>query len=166
MRISSGDVCEIARISTKTLVRWIEVGMLRSAPAKQGKGQHHNYSRVDVLAVLAGARWRASGASPERVAGVVRFVSGMTLEHLEAEFAAGRTFPVPVEMLGGFELPKPGGILIAPEREGPVAPIMAKLDLAEMWAEVNHKIAKLTSQAAKKPRKRGRLRGTARQQTK
>src|SRR5262249_32894802 len=62
-------------------------------------------------------------------AGVVRYLSGLTQEHLEAEFARGRTFPVPGSMLGSVLIP---GTMIHPPTEG-LSPgakaLMARLGL-------------------------------------
>lgn len=150
--LSSGDIVELTDVPLATLHRWVVGGLLGMDKAgSTGRGVSRTYSQMDALAVAAGVRWAREGAEPERVAAVIRFMALQHLEHLEAEFAAGKTIPVPNVMLQGLELPGTGGNFIAPTREGPVARLMQELDLSRLWKEVKAKIAKLGA-----PRKRGR----------
>src|SRR5437588_55328 len=115
IRLTSGDVCEIADIPPNTLDRWVADGLLDPANSGRGTGRHRVYGLSEALAVAAGIRYRREGAAPDRVAGVVRFLAGLPIDRLEEEFAAGRTFPVPGAMLGEAWLP---GIMIPPPEEG------------------------------------------------
>jgi len=140
-----------------TLDRWVGAGLVDPANAFAGHGRHRRYTLSQCVAVAAGARWRAEGAAPERVAGIIRFLSGLGTEWLEAEIEAGRTFPVPAAMLGASCLP---GVMIEPPSDpsmGPgVAALVRRLDLAPLCREVKEKVARLSKRPANR---RGRNRG-------
>jgi hypothetical protein len=157
MRFSSGDVAEIAGVNVQTVKRWVEAGLLPKTAT--GQGHHRTYTMSDAIAVAAGALYRREGADPGRIQGVVKFLAGRPVEQLEADFAAGRTFPVPAVMLGAdCWLP---GVMIAPPTDSELTPgakrLMQRLDLVVVVAAVKAKTEKL----AARPRKpgRGRKRG-------
>lgn len=155
-KLSSGDVAEIAGIPMNTLDRWVAAGLLGPANSGRGHGTHRRYGLVEALAVATGARYRAAGAGADRVAGVVKFLAGLTLERLEADLEAGRTFPVPAAMLGTDTIP---GLMIEPPSDlAPgAAALMRRLDLVAILKHVKRKIAELSHRPAKKGR--GRRRG-------
>jgi hypothetical protein len=146
--LSSGDVCEIAGVHENNLDRWAAAWLTGRAAGGRGPGRHRRYMLIEVLAVYAGARWRAEGADPYRVAGVVWFVARLALEYMEAEFEQGRTFPVPAVMLAGAELPG-GGVLIDPTKPTDsgtspgVRELMVRLDLRRCWEEVKARAAEV-----------------------
>jgi hypothetical protein len=158
MKMSSGDVCEIAGISMATLDRWVAAGWVGLQNAFEGHGRHRTYTLGQCLAVAAGALYRAAGAAPERVAGVVKLLSDLGIERLEAEMERGRTFPLPAVLPGG-DWP---GLMIEPPCDpsmtsGALA-LMRRLDLAALYEGVQQKIAQLSRRPANK---RGRSRGLA-----
>jgi len=150
--LSSGDVRELTAVAASTLNVWTISGLVGKRHREPcGQGNSRTYSALEALAVAAGVRWMNAGADPERVAGVVRLVASKPLEHLEAEFGQGRTFPVPQVMLRGIALPLPGhGIFVVPEKRSRAARLMHELDLGRLWEELKVKIKNLT------PRRRGR----------
>jgi hypothetical protein len=119
-----------------------------------GRGIQRSYSPLEVIAIAAGIRWMQEGAEPDRVKGIIRFVAGLTAEHMEAAFAEGRTFPVPREMFGEFELPI-GGMLIKPPIDDSMSEgsreLMRRLDLRPLWDKVKSRISNMGE-----PQKRGR----------
>lgn len=157
IRLTSGDVCEIAGVTLSMLDRWAAAWLVGKARGGEGHGFHRTYSPVEALAITAGNRWRMLGADPGRVAGVVRFVGRLSLEQLEAELTAGRTFPVPAVMVGELELPGVGGIMVEPPLNSPgldpqARELMRKLDLGCCWSEVKRKIARLASRPGRRRR--------------
>ena len=151
--LTAGEVCSVSGVASSTLDRWTAAGLLGpdKSGREQGRGHHRTFTAIEALALAAGMRWVKAGADADRVQGVVRFIARQPLEHLEAEFAAGRTFPVPPVMLKGFVVPGAGGIFIKPETKGGAVRLMNDLDLARLWDDVQAKIAKLGN-----PPKRGR----------
>lgn len=154
IKLTTGAVSEISGLPVATLDSWVVSGRVGPACAFEGTGRHREWSLGQTLAVVAGAVYRAEGATPERVAGIVSFLAGLSLEKLEAELEAGRTFPVPGAMMGTNRLP---GMMIPP----PAAPspgvlaLMKRLDLAQLYADVMTKVSQLSKPAGKTGRHRG-----------
>lgn len=153
--LSSGEVCEVTGIHLNNLDRWTSAWLAGRAAAGRGQGHHRRFTMIETLAIYAGARWRAEGADPNRVAGIVYFVARLQLEQLEREFEEGRWFPVPEVMLGEVKLPG-GGILIDPTADdSDVTELMRRLDLRLCWQEVQERVAELRSRQPT-PKKRGK----------
>jgi hypothetical protein len=145
-------------VAAGTLHEWCQSGALGAALAgPRGSGVNREYTVEQVLAVACAVAWQRAGADPFRVASVLRFLAWQPLEHIEAEIAAGRTFPVPQIMLKDeFIMPVPGtGIFIEPQKEGPAARLFAELDLGVIWARVKAAIARLPASRprGRRPRK-------------
>jgi MerR-like DNA binding protein len=160
MKLSSGDVCEIAGIPMNTLDRWVGAGFVGPENAFEGHGRHRTYTLEQCLAVAAAACYRAEGADPNRVAGIIRFVIACGIDWLEKEMAEGRTLPVPGAMLGSILLP---GVMVEPIVNDPSnAPatlaLMRRLDLKAIWEDVKRKVDQLSRRPANK---RGRSRKLA-----
>jgi hypothetical protein len=163
MLLTSGDVCRLTGIALNTLDRWVASGFLSPANKGKGTGRHRIYTLGEAVAVAAGLKYREQGAGPDRVQGVVRLLAGMPLERLEAELAAGNTFPVPAMLLG--DTPRPDcwlpGMMIRPPHNLPVgaAALIARLDLRVIVLDVRQKAEVLARQPAKQ--KRGHKRAGA-----
>lgn len=159
IHLTSGDVCEIAGIPLNTLDRWVTAGLLDPANSGRGHGRHRVYSIGEALAVAAGALYRREGADPGRVAGVVRLLASLGIERVEAEFDAGRTFPVPGALIGHAEIP---GFMNEPPDPRTMSPgtaaLMKRLDLVEVYAAVRRKVKALDRRPTR--RTRGRKRAT------
>jgi len=157
--LTSGDVCEIAGVPMNTLDRWVAAGHVGPAAAFEGHGRHRTYTLGQCVAVAAGARWRAEGASPERVGGIIRLIATLRIERIEAEIEAGRTLPMPGVLLGNDLIP---GAMIAPPADalsGGAADRLRRLDLAGVCEVVRAKVAELSRRPANA---RGRSRGSSR----
>ena len=142
-RLSTADVCAIAGLPPSTVTRWIDEGVITPAAGGGRRGAERSWTPVQALALTAGAAYRAEGASPGRVAGVVRFLSGVRPEVLERDIAAGRTFPAPGVMLGAAWIP---GLMVKPPVDDPgLSPaarvLIHKLDLARLRERVLEAIA-------------------------
>jgi len=148
---SAGEVCEVTGLHLNNIDRWSTAWLQGKAAGHRGSGTHRRYTLIECLALYAGARWRAEGADPGRVAGVVYFVSRLHREQLEAAFEEGRTFPVPEVMLGNVSLPG-GGMLLEPVND-PDNPslrvLMDALDLKRCWEHVLERVAELRSRQPK-----------------
>jgi hypothetical protein len=157
IRLTSGDVCEIAGIPMTTLDRWVAAGFVGPDDAFAGHGRHRAYTLTQCLAIAAGARWRDEGARPEPVGGVVRLVASLGIKRVEAEIKEGRTLPMPGVMIGSDLIP---GMMIEPPEDvsDGVAARMKRLDLARVYGAVKEKIAELSRRPANR---RGRTRGLA-----
>jgi hypothetical protein len=166
--LTAGDVCRIAGIHSNSLDRWVTAGLLDPANFGRGTGTHRLYSLAQCFAVAAGIRYRDEGADPGRVAGVVKFLAGQTLERLEAEFATGRTYPVPATLLEraaaeeDVALPDAWipGFLMEPPNLDKLSPGTAKLlrriDLVPILAEVKRKVEELSRRPDKRKKHRRR----------
>jgi hypothetical protein len=162
--VTRGQVLELTGLSRRQLEWFLKQGVISSA-AGGGPGNYHRYDTMRVVALAAGARYLALGSGWDRAAGVVKFLSGLTLERLEAAFAEGRTWPVPATMLlraaaaEGLPAWLPG-MLIAPPADDPeLTPagkaLMAKLDLRTVYGAVRRQIAALPADT-KRPKGKGR----------
>jgi hypothetical protein len=162
--LTAGDVCRIAGIHPNTLDRWVTAGLLDPANSGRGTGTHRLYSLAQCVAVAAGIRYRDEGAGPDRVFGIVRFLASLSLERLEAEIAAGRSFPVPDTLLG--DAPRPDcwlpGVMIEPPSESEMSPgaaaLMRRVALPAIVESVKRKVAELSRRLAKRKRDRSRER--------
>jgi hypothetical protein len=139
-------------VALSTLDYWLAMGLLgKEYTERAGRGTVREFSIMQLLAVAIGVRWAEAEASPERVQSLISFVAKQNLEHLEAEFAAGRTFAVPPIILASF-VPVPNtGTFIKPEPTTATARLFKELDLARCWSGVKEAIAKLPEK-----RRRGR----------
>jgi hypothetical protein len=147
---------EVAGVAAQTVRNWVALGLLRPAqPGTTGTGRGHRLNMAQVLALAAAAVHRELGADPGRVAGVVRLLAGMSVERLEAELAAGRTYPVPAALLGVE--PRPAcwlpGMLVRPPADDPTltpaaAAMLKKLDLAPLWERVRRDAERLARRPA------------------
>jgi hypothetical protein len=168
-------VPEAARVSgvpVQSLRNWIVAGLIE--PVQYGRAasaKGHKLSLVQVLALTAGMRYRREGAGPERVAGIIHFLSRISLERLEAHLDKGETYTVPASLIQQaataeclserFWLP---GMLIAPPLDDPALTpgalaLLKRLDLKLVYEEVQRLVDKLYS--SKSPKKRGRRPRTA-----
>lgn len=161
---STGDVIAVvneavAPLSPATLHHWCSQGLLgESVRGQSGSGSRREFTTMKLLAVAEAVAWQRAYADPGRVADVLRFLARQKLDFVEAELAAGRTFPVPQIMLaGGFIIPVPGtGIFVAPQLQAgdeKAAKLFAELDLAVIWRNVKAATARLP---ASRPRGRRR----------
>jgi hypothetical protein len=173
MRLASADICRLTGIPPNTLDRWVSDGLLRpaAAPGPGRGGVRRQYTAGDALAVAAGVAYRRAGAGPDRVAGVVKFLAGYGIERLEADLAAGRTFPVPAALLQRAAAPEgmPGelwlpGVMIAPPAwPTPGAAALARrLDLRAIYADVMRRIGELSRRPSRRERGRRGLEGATR----
>lgn len=144
VKFSSGEVCRIAGLHQNTLDRWVKLGWVSPVSGGTRRGDHRTYSLVQAVGVTAGARWRSERAQPDRVAGIVRYISGLDITHLEAELASGRTFPIPAAMLGVSWLP---GMMIEPPATAGMGIhtelLIQRLDLKKIYEEVRREAAKI-----------------------
>lgn len=150
------EACEVSGVNSQTLRNWISSDLIQPARAgTTGTGKGHRLSTVQVFALAAGSRHRDEGASSGRVTGVVRFLAGLTLEKLEVDIEAGRTFVVPASMLDGTWLP---GLLIEPPLSDPsltkgALALMRRLDLKAILVSVRKGCGEVL---ARRTAKRGR----------
>src|SRR5262245_20701785 len=145
---AASDVCRIADIHFSSLDRWVNAGWLQPANSGLGTGRHRVFSLTELVAVGVGVRYRAEGAGNDRVAGVVKFLAGLPIEHLEAHLERGETFVVPAALLG--TAPRPAcwlpGMLIKPPYDDPeltpqALALMRRLDLKRIYDDVQRKLA-------------------------
>jgi hypothetical protein len=142
---SKGDLLELSGLCLGTINNWIVHGLLR--PFGGGKGGCHRFTLAQLFAVFVGSRYRAEWADDGRIAGVVKYLSGLQMEWLEAEMEAGRTFPVPAGSLGRAARPNawlPGMLVIPPYDDPELTPgalaLMKRLDLAYLYRELLDRI--------------------------
>jgi hypothetical protein len=152
MKFTSGDVAEIADTNVQSIKRWVASSLL--SRSSTGRGRHRTYTISDAIAAAAGALYRREGADQGRIQGVIKFLSSRPLEQLEADLAAGRSFPVPATMLGSdCCIP---GVMIAPLADNELTPgakrLLQRLDLVAIVARVKAKVKQL----AARPRKKGK----------
>jgi hypothetical protein len=150
---STGDVIAVAGgavgvLSPATLHYWCTQGWLgKSVLGQAGSGSRREFTRIQLLAVAAAVAWQRAGADPGRVLSLLQFLASQQLEFVQAELAAGRTFPVPPVMLGDLRLPLPNmGTFVKPEPradEEKAAKLLRELDLDVIWRKVKAEIAKL-----------------------
>jgi DNA-binding transcriptional MerR regulator len=151
---STGDVIAVVQevvgaLSPATLHYWCAQGLLgESVRGQSGSGSRREFTPMQLLALAEAVAWQRAYADPGRVADVLRFLARQKLDFVEAELAAGRTFPVPQIMLRDeFIMPVPGtGIFVEPQLqpgEEKAAKLLAELDLAVIWRKVKAAIAKL-----------------------
>lgn len=149
-QLSTQQVCVIAGgLHPNTLTRWIEEGLLSPAGGGGRRGAARTFTAMHALALAVGNAYREHGASPGRVAGVIRFLAGLRPQVLEEDLAEGRTFPVPSELFGVQWMP---GMMVEPPMNDPqlspgVRVLIHKLDLVAIRARVLKGIAKLTKNA-------------------
>src|SRR4051794_445848 len=100
--LTTNELCEISGLDRYALEKWIKGGFLIPANGAAGSGNHRRWSAVSAIAAAyAAAAGTATGSQTEGYAArLARFVARHSPEELEAAFAAGRTFAVPV---GGDE---------------------------------------------------------------
>lgn len=158
---STGDIRQIAKIHSVTLDNWIAKGLIAPKFGGTHKGDHRFFGLIHVFAIFVGTRYREEQAGDERISGVVRFLGGLELEWLEAELAAGRTFPVPATLLGRVSRPVAWlpGLLVEPPSTDDLTPtaadLMRRLDLAHLYHVLRERIDRLQDQG-RLGRKRGR----------
>jgi hypothetical protein len=151
VQLTTQQVCAIAGgIHPNTLTRWIDEGLLSPAGGGGRRGAARRFTATHALALAVGNAYREQGASPGRVAGVIRFLAHLRPEVLEKDIAAGRTFPVPSELFGAQWMP---GMMVEPPVNDPglssgVRLLIHKLDLAAIRARVLKGIAKIAKEAA------------------
>lgn len=90
LKFTPSEVCQLAGIPAEHLERWIEMGLLDGLNPRCRR----RYSLSEVIAIAAGVLYRREGTTFDRCVGVASFLATLPVEHLEAELAAGRTFPV------------------------------------------------------------------------
>jgi hypothetical protein len=163
-RLTAGDVVEITGIPFNSLDRWITNGWLNPAQSDRGSGYHRSFGPMEVFAILVGIRYRDEGATEERFKGIVRFLASTTVEVMEENFAAGRTFPVPAQLLfKDVEEWMPGEFVAPPydQLSTGAAALMRKLDLVLLWTEAQAKIkralAKPRPKAGRPPKQKTQL---------
>lgn len=143
------EVCRVTGQKQQNLRNWIALGYIRPVKyGRTGKGCGHGFSLVQIMAIKAGLAYKAEGANGERWSGVVRFLSGLTQERMEADFERGLTFPVPASLIhaaaeaeglpDGFWIP---GMLVEPPLDAPgitqaAKDLMIRLDLPTIYNEV------------------------------
>jgi hypothetical protein len=152
LKFSEAEVCEIAGITPAALQSWIEIGFL-GVPAALSFKPHQQYTLSQCIAIAAGALYRREGAQFERCAGVATFLAGMPIERLEADLAAGRTFPVPVAMFGPLmSSPTLPGLMIEPPTTGDrkANSLMARLDLKKVFDDVMRRVNQPVNQKRKR----------------
>jgi DNA-binding transcriptional MerR regulator len=156
VRLSSGEVCQIAGVSPAMLARWASAWLTGEAKGGRGQGHYRIYSSVEALAIAIGNRWRQEGESPERVAELVYHVARLDAGEMEQSFRDGLTFPDPPRRVGEVVLPGTGSGLIERPVDIPegIRALMRKLDLQVCWCHVKREIAKLARHPNR--RKRGR----------
>jgi hypothetical protein len=156
-RFSTGDAVAVSGVPPSTFDKWLAAGLLGAQYTERaGRGVHRTFSVMELLAVAAGVRWAKAGAEPERVHSLISFVAKQNLKHIEAEFAAGRTFAVPPVMLVLLVPIKGTGTFVAPVTTGPTARLFKELDLAGCWKDLQAAISKLPEKRARGRRKRVR----------
>ncbi len=142
------QVCEVSGVKPQALRNMVTYGLIEPAQAgTTGIGNGHRFSKSQALALYAGTRYREEGATDIRAAGVVKFLAGRPWEELEADIAAGRTFPVPGTLLkdNGILIELPGVMIKPPyDQVSPkVAAAMRRLDLKAVKEEIERRIARL-----------------------
>jgi hypothetical protein len=168
--LTTGDVSEVTGIHPNTFDRWVTAGLLGPAGSGRGPGRHRRYTESEVLAVAVGMRYRGLGADDGRVAGVVKYLAGVSPEQLEAHLNDGRTFVVPEMLLrrvaAAEGIPYCGtlpGTMTEPPDDPALSPqakaLIKRLDVKAIRAEVMRKLAALARRPA--PTGRGRRRGLA-----
>lgn len=153
--LTSQQICTLTGIHPKQLDRWAAEGVLRPTMVKTGRargGVRREYTLMDCVAVAVGIRWRDEGAGPERVAGVVKFLSGTSVEWLEGELNAGRTFPVSAAQMKHDWLP---GMMIGLDEVDPETPMRVKLlmrrvDAKPIYEKVKQQVEKLAKTVTEK----------------
>jgi hypothetical protein len=142
--LTTGDLASLTGVPANTIGYWAARRWVDPVNNGRGDGYTRIYSVMQALAAAAGAVWRREGADWPRVEGLVRFVSRMTQEYMEAEFAAGRTFPVPAILIGEEVLPGEG-LLIMPQVDLGVSEgarrLQQALDLGAIWEDLKRKLA-------------------------
>lgn len=164
--LTRGQVLALTGLTRRQLDYLLRMGAIRSA-AGGGPGHYHRWDLMRVLALAAASRYLAFGASWDRAAGVARFLSGLTVERLEAELAAGRKFPVPSTLIlraaaldglpDNFWLP---GLLIEPPDDPSLTPAaraaLKRLEVRQLYDEVRRRMAALPGPAKHSGRRRSR----------
>jgi DNA-binding transcriptional MerR regulator len=155
IRLTSGDVCELAGITQNMLDRWCRDGLLRpTRNIENGQGHHRTFGPLEAVAAAYAARWREAGFGPELVKNAARFVLNLGPEGLERELAAGRTFLLPpITGSNPYLIGQP----VDPET-GEELMHYRRLDLRRCLTEVTRNIAELSRGPANAT---GRNRGLA-----
>src|SRR3712207_3836713 len=102
---SAGDVCRLTGTNYQSLDHWCQRGLVTPVSGGNRTGDHRRFGMLQLFAVYVGRAYRAEGADDTRIVGVVKYLNGLSLEWLEAEMEAGRTFPVPAGVLGKAHRP-------------------------------------------------------------
>lgn len=152
--LTTGEVCEVAKLAPTTLADWMEQGIIKPV-VKGGKGRGNvcRFSVMQAFALYAGVRWRDEGAGMERTRALVQFLSVVPLEHWEGEFDAGRTMPVLPYQFGDLELKMGTQMFIEPPSDAP-ADLMKRVELGGLWKQLTAEIVKLDKASAKTKAKR------------
>jgi hypothetical protein len=165
VRFSLGDVSRLTGVPRNTIDRWTAQGLVKPRVGGGRKGRFRLWDFCGLFAVFVGSRYRDEGASDGRVAGVVKCLAGFSAawgrdrEHeLEGALAAGRTFPVPEDLLGRMERPEQWlpGMFIEPPYDGVtprVRELMERLDLQRLYDELKLRIARHRRVRMGRPRK-------------
>lgn len=157
------QVKRICAVAGSTLDRWAAKGNLAYTAGARERGDGRLYSKAQLFAAYVGTRYRKERANPDRVAGVVRYLSRLPLEKLEAELEAGRTWPVPEMLLGRVERPTcwlPGMLVVPPLDDTDLTPamqeMMRRLDLKRLYREMEERVAELRAAGKLRYAKPGR----------
>jgi hypothetical protein len=167
---TSGEVERLTTVSTALQHEWVSrLGLLSPVSGGTQMGDHRRFDLMGLFAFYVGGKWKAANAGGERYHGIVRLLAGLTRERLEAELAAGNTWPVPATLLekdpelGPLWLP---GLLVNPERFEGLTPHMRaavkRLDLKVLWDGLQRELDK----PAPPPKKRGRPKKAAKKRAK
>src|SRR5262249_24407832 len=97
------NVPEASRLTgwlEQTIRNHVSTGLLKPAvPGKKGSTVGHKFGLVQVLSLASAMKFRDLGAPPSKVAVIIKFLGALTLEFVEAEMAAGRTYPMEAALL-------------------------------------------------------------------
>jgi hypothetical protein len=169
---TSGEVYKLTGVSTALQHEWVQrLKLLAPVSGGTQMGDHRRFDIMAVFAFFAGGKWKGANAGGERYHGVVKLLASMPPERLEAELAAGNTWPVPATLLGELVGEAPGqrcwpGMLVNPATLGDLTPRMAevirRLDLKALWDELHRELDK----PVPPPKKRGRPKKTAKKRAK
>jgi hypothetical protein len=148
--LTSAELCEITGITPKSLDNWVRDGLLKptNVPGMGRGGVRREFTVGDAVAVAVGMTYRKHGATPERVAGVVKFLAGLGLERLKAEIKLGNTFPVPGSLMGGDWIP---GMMVPPVNTARLMPtarlLLKQIEVEPIMKAVERKVTAMNKEA-------------------
>jgi hypothetical protein len=154
------ELCQVANVNAQTLRNWITAGLITPAePGTTGTGNQHRFSAMQVLAVTTAVRHRAEESPPARAVAVMVYVAGLDEAAMQAAFAEGRTFPVPLQERARVEQSKYVAPCILIDLDSPEYELsarkrneMKRLDLKTLWDEVRRNLAQFDTEAEGKPK--------------